>query len=319
MGIFIATIAGVGIFFSIAYFAKKGNSKKSLIKENIPENLGLLMDVPAKRVMAKLDKALSYEYINQVKIRFLSDHPEISEDEFEWRLFELKRYFLLNSVMKNTPMFSSDVDEIWHEMLMFTKQYEAFSEKYIGSMLHHTPNLEPEPAPQERAFFDWVFAQMFEITEYTWKSWGAFFQYPLEQSVLKNAKELSHDQLKYRYFKVNEENEILVDYLVCKLKQQIEEAEELYSRHKKGKFSRPAAYGNLSPLTMVMVFYSYYYFDEYWVYAKEYAYASQVNATSGCSAVFCGTGDSGNDSNGGKGCSGSCSGSCSSCGGGCSS
>lgn len=326
MGIFIATAAGVAIFLSFVWIKKKENKKQALLKENIPENLGLLQGVPADKVKTNLEQSLSYEYLNQVKLRFLSEHPDITEDEYEWRLFELKRYFFMNSIMKNTPMFSADVDEIWHEMLMFTRQYETFSDRYMGKMLHHTPNLNPEPAPQDRAMFDWLFAQLFEITEYTWKAWGAFFQYPLSQDFLKNIRSLNEEEIKQLYFSVNEENEELVTYLIQRLKKQVRESEEMYSSNRKGKFSRPYSYGDLSPLTMMMVFYSYYYFDEYWLHAKEFAYAQQAQGTSGCSAVFCGSGGL-HDSNDGNGCSSgnNCSGhscsssSCSSCGGGCSS
>jgi hypothetical protein len=326
MGIFLATAAGAAILFSIVWVTQKEKKKRVLLKENIPENLGLLQGVPAEKVKLKLEQSLSYEYLNQVKLRYLSEHPQITEDEFEWRAFELKRYYLLNSILKNTPMFSADVDEVWHEMIMFTKQYEAFSDKYLGRMLHHTPNLNPEPAPQERALFDWIFAQLFEITEYTWKAWGGFFQYPLDQDLLKNMKSLSEDEIRQRYFAVNENNQELISYLIQTLKRQLRESEKMYSMHQKGKFDRPGRYGDLSPLTMVMVFYSYFYFDEYWMYAKEYAYAQQAQGTSGCSAVFCGSGGI-HDSNDGKGCSSgnNCSGhscsssSCSSCGGGCSS
>lgn len=191
MGIFIAATAGVAIFLSLIWIKKKGNKKQTLLKENIPENLGLLQGVPADKIKSKLEQSLSYEYLNQVKVRFLSEHPTITEDEYDWRLFELKRYFLLNAILKNTPMFSADVDEIWHEMLMFTRQYETFSERYMGKMLHHTPNLNPEPAPQDRAMFDWLFAQLFEITEYSWQAWGAFFSI---SSVSRFSKE--HSQLK---------------------------------------------------------------------------------------------------------------------------
>lgn len=174
MGVFITIVVGAGILLAIAFFSTDKTKKKTLLKENIPENLGLLEGVPAEKTLRKMEAALPYEYINQVKIRYLSDHPEITEDEFEWRLFELKRYFILNSVMNHTPMFSSKVDEIWHEMLMFTKQYESFSEKYLGKMLHHTPNLEPEPAPQQRAFFEWVFSQLFEAQNTLGRSGGTF-------------------------------------------------------------------------------------------------------------------------------------------------
>lgn len=291
MGVFITIAAGAGVLFAIAYFSGKGSKKKALLKENIPDRLGLLEDAPASAMLIKLENALPYEYINQVKLRYLSDHPEISEDEFEWRLFELKRYFILNSVMKSTPMFSSKVDEIWHEMLMFTKQYESFSEKFLGKMLHHTPNLEPEPAPQQRAFFDWVFAQLFEITEYTWQAWGDFFHYPMDQQLLENINSLSDDELKHQFFKVTEDNQELVDYLTNQLRTQMGKAREMYIMDKKGSFERPVLFGDLSGLSLVMVFYSYYYFDEYWDYAQAYSYSHQAHGTSGCSAVFCGSGD----------------------------
>lgn len=317
MGVFITIAAGAGLLLAIAYFANNGNKKKALLKENIPDHLGLLEDVPADSILKKLENSLPYEYTNQVKLRFLSEHPEISEDEFEWRLFELKRYFFLNSFMKSAPMFSSKVDEVWHEMLMFTKQYHSFSEKYLGNMLHHTPNIEPEPAPQQRAFFDWIFAQLFEITEYTWQAWGDFFHYPMDGQVLKKFDLLSDDELKIQIFKVTEDNVELVNYLIRQLRTQLRKAQEIYNADKKGSFERPGLFGDLSGLSLVMVFYSYYYFDEYWDYAQSYAYANQAHGTSGCSAVFCGSGGTHDSNHDGSGHS--CSSSCSSCGGGCSS
>lgn len=317
MGVFLTIAAGAGILFAIAYFSGNRGKKKILLKENIPDHLGLLEGVPASSILGKLEESLPYEYINQVKLRFLSDHPEVSDDEFEWRVFELKRYFFLNSFLKSTPMFSSKVDEVWHEMLMFTKKYESFSEGYLGKMLHHTPNLEPEPAPQQRAFFDWVFAQLFEITEYTWQAWGDFFHYPMDRKVLLNIESLSDEKIKRQFFNANEENQELVNYLISRLRTQLGKVQEIYNSDKKGSFEKPGLFGDLSGLSLVMVFYSYYYFDEYWDYAQAYSYSNQTHGTSGCSAVFCGsagTNDSHNDGGGH-----SCSSSCSSCGGGCSS
>ncbi len=321
-GVLILVAIGAGILFAIAYFSNSKRKHKAYLKEDIPDNLGFLEDVPADAILKKLENALPYEYTNQVKLRYLSDHPDISEDEFEWRLFELKRYFVLNSVLQSTPMFSSKVDEIWHEMLMFTKQYQSFSKDYLGRMLHHTPNLEPEPAPQERAFFDWVFSQLFEITEYTWQAWGDFFHYPMDSEMLKTIDTLSEDELRNKFFKVNEENKELVGYLTSKLRSALTKAKEIYSIDKKGTFERPGLFGDLSGLSLMMMFYSYFYFDEYWDFAREYAYANQAHGTSSCSAVFCGSADThdSNDNGGGHGCSSSsCSSSCSSCGGGCSS
>ncbi|PLR94116.1 hypothetical protein [Bacillus sp. T33-2] len=317
MSIIISVAAGVAIIMAVSFFTGNKSKNSKLIKENIPRNLGILNGVPLAHLSGKLDAAFGEEYVSKVRSRYLKQHPEITEDEFEWRLFELKRYFLLNSLLKSTPMFSEEVDDIWHEMLMFTEDYQRFSEKYIGTMLHHTPNLDSEPVPQERAFFDWVFSQLFEITEYSWKAWGGFFRYPLDQKVLQDFKNLNTDGLLHKYFKVKDESKELAVYLIMKMKKQINESQAINTENERGHFSRPATYGDLTSLSLVMVFFSYYYFDDYWAYVNKYAFANQFHSTSGCSsASFCGSGSQGSDGKGDSSCS---SGSCSSCGGGCSS
>ncbi|MEH7352590.1 hypothetical protein V7150_03325 [Neobacillus drentensis] len=297
------------------------NTRPKLAKENIPERLGVLDHVPIQPLLDKLNSALDDDYVQQVKQRFLQENPKRTEDDFEWRLFELKRYFLLSNILKKTPMFSEEVDEIWHDMLLFTQKYQAFSKKFLGEMLHHTPNTNPEPAPQERAFFDWVFSQLFQITQYSWKSWGSFFKSPVDHQVLKEFKGDRKEFLIEKYFMVNEDNKVTIEYLVAQMKQQLGEIEEMYRVDKKGKFTKKRTFGEMSELSLVMVFFSYYYFDEYWNYAKAYAFANTANYTSGCTAaVFCGSassdgsGDCGGGDSGGSSCS-----SCSSCGGGCSS
>ncbi|MGG3562137.1 hypothetical protein ABES03_11095 [Neobacillus rhizosphaerae] len=333
-GAVIGALVLVGIVTGVAISATKDRPK--LAKENIPERLGVLTDVPVTPLLAKLDSSLNADYIEQVKYRFLQEHPKQNEDEFEWRLFELKRYFLLSNMLKETPMFSAEVDEVWHTMLLFTQKYQTFSDRFVGRMLHHTPNTKPTPAPQERAFFDWVFSHLFTITEYSWKSWGNFFRYPLDQKVLQEFKEESNEWLINRYFKMNEDNRGTVEYLVMQMKHQVISAEETYHMNSKGQFTKQRHYGEMTNLGLAMVFFSSFYFDNYWKYASEYTYAKTVNHTSGCStAVFCGTssydhdkgggghhdgGHHGGGHDGGSSCSSCSSGSsCSSCGSGCSS
>lgn len=318
-GLIAAGLLLIGVTAGVTTIIK--NSRPKLAKENIPVRLGVLDSVPIQPMLDKLNAALDDDYVQQVKQRFLQENPKRTEDDFEWRLFELKRYYLLSNILKKTPMFSEEVDEIWHDMLLFTQKYQVFSGKFLGEMLHHTPNTNPEPAPQERAFFDWVFSQLFQITQYSWKSWGSFFKHPVDHQVLKEFKSSSKEFLIEKYFKVNEDNKVTIEYLVDQMKQQLGEIEEMYRVDKKGKFTKKRTFGEMSELSLVMVFFSYYYFDEYWNYAKAYAFANTANYTSGCTAaVFCGSassdgsGDCGGGDSGGSSCS-----SCSSCGGGCSS
>ncbi|MFC4803314.1 hypothetical protein ACFPA1_28730 [Neobacillus sp. GCM10023253] len=326
-GVIITGVIVVGVI--VLYISSAGKRRPKLVKENIPANLGVLSHVPIQPLINQLNTALDDEYIQQVKQRYLKDFPNRSEDEFEWLLFELKRYFIVANILKKAPMFSEDVDEIWHEMILFTKNYQAFSEKFLGKMLHHTPNTNPEPAPQERAFFDWIFSQLFEITQFSWKTWGNFFKYPMESAILKEFKESSTEALIEKYFQRSEENKDVLEFLVNRLKKQLSEAENMYRANPKGSFSKQRTYGDMAPLALGMVFFSYFYFDHYWEYMRTIAFAEAAKYTSGCTtAVFCGStssddsgkdsGNCGGDSGGGDGGGSSCS-SCSSCGSGCSS
>lgn len=321
-GIVAAALLLAGVVTGVVVLAVKDRPK--LTKENIPEYMGVLSNVPVTPLLEKLDTALNLDYVEQMKYRFLQEHPKRTEDEFEWRFFELKRYFLLANMLKQTPMFSEEVDEIWHTMLMFTQKYQTFSEQFTGKMLHHTPNTRPMPAPQERAFFDWVFSQLFTITQFSWKTWGDFFKYPIDKRVLGEFREESHEWLINRYFKVNEDNKDTIEYLVRNMKQQVSDAEKIYQADEKGRFTKQRSYGEMTNLSLVMVFFSYFYFEEYYKYASLYTYAQAVKYTSGCStAIFCGTASDGSghgDGGHGGGHDGgtSCS-SCSSCSSGCSS
>lgn len=290
-------------------FMKK--KKKQLIKENIPSRLGYLQHkTPYLTLLEKLDEALSAEYIEKVKRRFLEERPKVTEDEFEWRFFELKRYFILCSLLKETPMYSREVDEVWHEMILFTKEYESFSNSFFGYMLHHIPNTSQENNPNKRALFDWLFSQLFEIKEYTWNAWGSFFASPFDRMFLNECKQ-NPTLFKQKYFNITPVNEPIVEQIIKTLTLQLQEAEKMYSQNPKGEFNRVKTFGDLSSLSYVMVFYSYYYFEDYWEMAKKYIFVKTAHHTSGCSAVFCGSGysaDKDSDSSGDS--------SCSSCGGG---
>ncbi len=51
---------------------------------------------------------------------------------------EAKRMLYLHSVSKEPVCPSLNVDDAWHEMLMFTRFYKDFAD-YIGVFVHHDP------------------------------------------------------------------------------------------------------------------------------------------------------------------------------------
>ncbi|MGM7636826.1 hypothetical protein [Bacillus sp. Hm123] len=277
----------------------------SLIDERHPEFLPL---------ESKLNESLSPDFINKVKDRVLTNHPTWTEDDFDWRLFELKRYFILAKILKTVPMFSEEVDEIWHEMLMFTQDYDTFCHKFYGEFLHHTPNMEVVPVPNERALFDWVYLQLFEPTVNSRLLWGPFLKHPLEAELLENFRSLSESSLLERYLKKDEEAEVPQRTIIQLLKYDIQEAESIKHDKDEESFKRMTSDNHYTYLLPAMVYFSLYEAGNYQeemdhLLPKEAAHGSSTS--SGCSSFTC---DSGNDSS--SSCSSS-SCSSSSCGGGC--
>ncbi|MVP01204.1 hypothetical protein [Paenibacillus lutrae] len=172
----------------------------------------------------KLEDAIPMDWANAIKNRVLSEHSGISEREHEWRWLELKRFFMMCAVLKQVPMFSSAVDEIWHEMLMYTQEYQRFSTKFLGQMLHHSPSGEPsKPQPDERAWFDLVYVEMFGWNPYSEAIWGVFFRNPLPREELhlyRNDNLMLQPQSRFnaRTYEHLPEARKLIDFLRSSLK-----------------------------------------------------------------------------------------------------
>lgn len=51
------------------------------------------------------------KYLKHVEERVRREN-KLKENEYEWRLLDLKRYFILTAILKKAPMFSEKVDEL---------------------------------------------------------------------------------------------------------------------------------------------------------------------------------------------------------------
>ena len=59
---------------------------------------------------------------------------------------EFKKYMALVALgYEELGMHSSEVDEIWHNFILFTREYSEFCEKACGHMIHHRPNTSRRP------------------------------------------------------------------------------------------------------------------------------------------------------------------------------
>lgn len=140
-----------------------------------------LIDV-AQPLLKKIDSSLTSTYKEKIFRNYQTKNPSITREALEWRLYELKKYFFLTVVFKHVPMFSKLVDDLWHEMILFTREYQQFCE-HLGVKIEHEPHLEPRFNPDERAFFDLIYSSFFQVEEVTSYFYGEFFQYPLSEKV----------------------------------------------------------------------------------------------------------------------------------------
>ena len=98
--------------------------------------------------------------LQRVRERYASEHPDVPEDRVGLLERELKRFLALSaaSAGETLPMASTEVDDLWHTLILFTEQYASFCSTLAGCnrqqhafvhYLHHEPNFGQEIQPDE--------------------------------------------------------------------------------------------------------------------------------------------------------------------------
>lgn len=62
-------------------------------------------------------------------------------DEASALLAEVIKYLVITELhpTEKVPMFSRRVDEVWHQFVLFTEEYQRFCQRFFGKFLHHQP------------------------------------------------------------------------------------------------------------------------------------------------------------------------------------
>lgn len=77
----------------------------------VPETIEIKPVKGLKKLSDILEQSLSKSFMENVEDRVRSKH-KLKENEYEWRLLDLKRYFIMTYILKESPMFSEKVDEL---------------------------------------------------------------------------------------------------------------------------------------------------------------------------------------------------------------
>jgi hypothetical protein len=253
-----------------------------------------------KKLSDSLEQSLSESYMKNVEER-VKKETKLKENEYKWRLLDLKRYFILTSLLKESPMFSEKVDELWHQMLMFTREYDDFSKKYLGSVLHHSPNIKESPEPDLRGFFDWVYSELFYIRKENIYLYKGFFRSPVHPMIIDEFKNLPENELIDIYFKSDTQYMATVHTLISSMKKTANSVKDYEKGVIQEKMKNSKIRKSYNSMLIPFLSVSYFHYDEFSSYMK-------ISSASSSSCTSCGSASSCSSSS-------SCS-SCSSCGGG---
>lgn len=207
--IFIGVVIMVNAFYRQA---KKINKEQTYVLPNLGiQDHGELFQVAMKHLIQHLQDSYPQNYPEWVQERVIRENY-ISMTEWENRWFEWQRFLIMTALLPSVPMYSQEIDLVWHEMLMFTREYEEFSDRFLKRTLHHAPNV-PLPAesenelkksqqsPQEqRAWFDLIYLLLFEPTPYSVTTLGPFLRHPLSDEILADFQTLTPEELEAKYF-----------------------------------------------------------------------------------------------------------------------
>ena len=114
------------------------------------------------RQLARAEFIRSYNFPRGLLDKLQTKRPELDVKQMQLVTRALRQFFLahLLSGRKFVSMPSQVTDDLWHEFILFTREYDTFCQRYFGRYIHHTPKVTPEPPrPPDVARF----VQLYEL------------------------------------------------------------------------------------------------------------------------------------------------------------
>ncbi len=121
------------------------------MKTNPNEAVRSLNNQSSQENSASLREIL--EYRNENVISRFTEKFDVSQEEAVDLFSETLKFIYLGRKSKEGIFINSDllmIDEMWHNFILFTKDYHEFCRKYFGRYVHHTPTSYQEKQERER-------------------------------------------------------------------------------------------------------------------------------------------------------------------------
>ncbi len=100
------------------------------------QETGGIIIAPDQELLAAV---LAYEH--EPLVARLQKKLNINEHKARQIFEDTKRFLFICGTCNGRWSPSREIDEGWHNFIMFTKDYMKFCEKFFGRFIHHQPNL----------------------------------------------------------------------------------------------------------------------------------------------------------------------------------
>ena len=125
-----------------------------------------VLETTVSRLAPRADAPLTHEQRTTIsrleqfeapylETRLLSDGVFETKHAYKEAFTEFKRYAGLFAAFKEPlGMLSKQVDEVWHQFILFTKKYHNFCDNFLGDYMHHVPGTPDSPvSPESKELF----------------------------------------------------------------------------------------------------------------------------------------------------------------------
>lgn len=182
----------------------------SFPSSDIGEGCGLRITSEALIALERrLNKAFRFTFMDHVRARVLAANPKLNNDAYDWALLELRRFFLMTAICKDqVPMYCENADKIWHEMLLFTREYRTFCDTFVGRFIHHQPHIA-KPTGTAKIFmrvkFELIYGILFRRYPVNEQQLGAFGKNRFSEEQIEQLRQKDKEMLREDWFLQDEE------------------------------------------------------------------------------------------------------------------
>lgn len=126
-----------------------------------------IADIAAPELDSRIDDILAFEAPYLIE-KLLKNAVVDSAEEADELFREVKRYLVLAKLDRDRSwnMYSLRIDEVWHQFILFTRQYTEFCNRFFGRYVPHNPSNAPKVTlarPVESTTFEQFYARYLEV------------------------------------------------------------------------------------------------------------------------------------------------------------